>query len=504
MDLQDLLITNFWYIVLAVFLVGTILLMKTKHQRWFIIFMIKTQHGIKLLERLGSLSPGFWRFLGDLAVIVSFGGLGTLYVSRYRKVWPFLLLLGLFSMFFILPLAGPALTGGLFLALLLALFILNKIPERFASKVFAVLTVLIIFSIFLGFAGTLRPGTPALAISIITGIFGLPGLLVGALGSQAAAIITQESALPGISPLLPGISSEGQVGFMFPGLDIFIPLWSGLIAIIILLVSHEFSHGIMARVQKIPVKTMGLLTVGIVPVGAFVEPDDKVLEKKKSEEKMRVYAMGSFANLIVAGLATILLLGVSVWASGMVEPVGIEIFSVQEGFPAEVLEPGTVIQKINGISVSSMEEYLTESAKLKPGDIIKLDTDRGSFSLKSVSNPGDSSRAYLGFNLRTKTSPKEGFENQQSSFGFLLAAGSALEIIFFLNLNIAIVNLLPVIPFDGSKMFDELLKSFRRTRRHRKRISGWVWKIVLLLLLVNALPLFRILAEALGAAVGQN
>jgi len=506
MALEGFLAENFWYVFLAVFLAGTALLMKTRAQRTFIIFLIRTKKGINWLDRLGSISPGFWKFLGDLAVIVSFGGLGALYVCKYRKVWPFLTILGALALMLLAPLIGIQNSGMLFLLLLIALFFINRAdkPEsksrKFVKCAYFILAAAIMFSALLGFTGTIRPGIPSYAMSALTGIFGLPGLLVSALSFQASSILLQESALPGVSPLLPGMNQEGQIGFIFPGLDIFIPLWSGLLAIIILLVSHEFSHGIMARVQGIKVKNMGLLTFGIIPIGAFVEPDEKFLEKRKSEEKMRVYSMGSFANLIVAALAAMLLVAVSFPLAGMVEPVGIEIVSVQEGFPAEVLEPGTVVQKINGVEVKTVPEYINESGKSKPGDIITLETDKGVFKLKSIQNPQDPEAAHLGVNLRAKVSLKPGLESQQSFFSLLLALGAALEIIFFLNLNIAIVNLLPIVPFDGFRMFDELLKSFNISGRKRKKVIKWVLMLVLLLLILNALPLGNVFLSYFGGA----
>jgi len=145
--------------------------------------------------------------------------------------------------------------------------------------------------------------------------------------------------------------------------------------LIVLLVSHEFCHGILARVHGIKVKSMGLLTFGIIPIGAFVEPDDKQLEKRRSEEKMRVYTMGSFANIVIAGISVLLLIGLSFQVGGMVDTIGVEVSSVEEGFPAEVLEIGTIITSVNGVEVTSLEEYLNQTSKLSPGDTIILGTD---------------------------------------------------------------------------------------------------------------------------------
>lgn len=507
---SELLAQYFWYLFAAVFLAGTLLLSRTKFQRTFIIFLIRTARGSRLLERLGGLSPQGWLFLGDLATIISFGGLGAAYVARHRSVTKFLLILGVLAIILLLPLLRSSLPGGpmvwgtaaaaLLLLLLVGLFLQKTAPAAWKGKAAFVLGSLILFGAMLGFAGAVRPGPSAWAIAGVTGLFGLPGLLVGALASQAANILTQESALPGVTPLLPGINPAGDIGFIFPGLDIFIPLWSGLLALIILLASHEFCHGILAKIQGIPVKSMGVLTFGILPIGAFVEPDEKALQKKRSEEKMRVYAMGSFANLMIAILAILLLGVVSLQAGGMVFPAGVEIAGVQEGFPAAtVLEKGMVITALNGVPVATSEEYLNQSALVRPGENVTLQTGRDNRTLTAATHPQNSSRAYLGVTLQTRLELKPELEGQRGFFSLLLGLGSLLNIIFFLNLNVAIVNLLPVAPFDGSKMFEELLKSFRLRPELRRQVTRVVVVLVLLLILLNALPLGRIALGAFGS-----
>lgn len=500
MAFSEFLAANFWYIFLVVFIAGTVILSRTKVQRTFIIFLIRTTHGIRYLEKIGNISPRLWKLLADFSIIVSFGGFGALYVSKYRKVFPLLLLLGIISLFLLSPIITPMFSGILFIPLLAVLLVVRKAPPSIQHKAHFILASVLLFSAVLGFSGGIRPGPSSYIISSLTGIFGLPGLLVSSLAAQAGSILFQQSSLPGVSPLLPGVNTRGEIGFMFPGFDLFIPLWSGLAALIILLVSHEFCHGILARVQGIKVTSMGLLTAGILPIGAFVEPDEKDLEKRKSEEKMRVYAMGSFANLLVAALATVLFLSLSFVVSGMVNPnpQGVEVLSVERGLPAEILPAGTIIQKLNGVEVKKVEDYLNLSASIVPGENVTLETNKGVFTLQTLPNPKNTSKAYLGFSLGTKFVLKEESNSQEMIFNVLLGIISTLEWVFFLNLNVAIVNLLPIAPFDGSKMFEELLKSLNLGAERRKKVIQWVVYLVVALLILNALPLGKIAVNALG------
>ena len=51
-----------------------------------------------------------------------------------------------------------------------------------------------------------------------------------------------------------------------PGLNPVIPLWYGILALVIAMVVHEFSHGILSRVANVKVKALGLLMF-FFPVG---------------------------------------------------------------------------------------------------------------------------------------------------------------------------------------------------------------------------------------------
>src|SRR3989475_8853128 len=78
-----------------------------------------------------------------------------------------------------------------------------------------------------------------------------------------------------------------------------------LISIAILLIPHEAAHGIANVLDKIPIKSSGVFIAGFLP-GGFVEIDEEDLAKKPNRTKLRVFAAGSFTNLVTAGLVAIL------------------------------------------------------------------------------------------------------------------------------------------------------------------------------------------------------
>ena len=63
------------------------------------------------------------------------------------------------------------------------------------------------------------------------------------------------------------IANQAGVAPIIPGVDI--PLFAGIISIAILLIIHEFSHGILAKKAKVKLKEIGLLVFGFIPIGGL-------------------------------------------------------------------------------------------------------------------------------------------------------------------------------------------------------------------------------------------
>ena len=100
--------------------------------------------------------------------------------------------------------------------------------------------------------------------------------------------------VPPIAPLIPYFPRLFGLESIFPPL--FFTYF--LIALAIVAVSHELSHGIFARLNKIKVKTTGLAFFGPF-FGAFVEPDEKQMAKKNKFPQLSILAAGTFANVIM-------------------------------------------------------------------------------------------------------------------------------------------------------------------------------------------------------------
>ncbi|UCH89959.1 MAG: site-2 protease family protein [Thermoplasmata archaeon] len=135
---------------------------------------------------------------------------------------------------------------------------------------------------------------------------------------------------------------------VLPGINPIIPLWYGLFALIIAVVIHEFAHGIQARVADLKIKSLGVVFF-VIPMGAFVEPDEDELRNTKKLKRDRVFAAGPATNIFF-GLICVMIFS---WGfMGSLEPVedGVIIISVTEDYPADNagLKPGMVIIYVEG------------------------------------------------------------------------------------------------------------------------------------------------------------
>lgn len=148
-----------------------------------------------------------------------------------------------------------------------------------------------------------------------------------------------------------GQSPQFLIGL--PGVNPLIPLWWGLVALVVALVIHEGSHGVMAFVGKMRVKSLGLLFF-IVPIGAFVEPDEEDLERATAREKNRVFAAGPASNLVVALVAGLILSTVFMSSiSAANDGDGVGVGTVIEGMPADDagLRTGDIIVELRDVTI---------------------------------------------------------------------------------------------------------------------------------------------------------
>ncbi|MCZ7402666.1 MAG: site-2 protease family protein [Candidatus Methanoperedens sp.] len=187
--------------------------------------------------------------------------------------------------------------------------------------------------------------------------------------------------------------NEARNIFLIPGINEFIPLYWGAIALLVTLVVHEFSHAILCKVEGIKVKSMGLLLAPI-PIGGFAEPDDEQLLGKKEEnvpenglppeepsqpkklatrsERVRVLTAGVMANFTTALIAFVLFF----LLLGSITSVGdVMVTNVIPDSPAQLngVKPNMILTGINDIKITNATEFLSYANSITPGSTVKLD-----------------------------------------------------------------------------------------------------------------------------------
>ncbi|MEM5868672.1 MAG: site-2 protease family protein [Candidatus Aenigmatarchaeota archaeon] len=258
--------------------------------------------------------------------------------------------------------------------------------------------------------------------------------------------------------LAPGPVSEVKI---LPGVMV-VPWYFWVIGIGSVVLFHELSHAIFSRVEGIKVKSFGLLLFLIFP-GAFCEPDEKQLKKANTLTKLKVYSSGSFSNIVLA-IATIAL--AFLFFSIFYEPYGVGFVSYLNNSPAKEANLSGTILYINGIRVRTIEELSKVMENIRPGEEIRIETTQGNYSIVTISDINNESRAIIGIsNVYTFTKVKEKIQALESILDFIIAL---FMWIYFLNLNIGIINLLPIKPLDGGLMFYEIIRKFSSKRTAEK------------------------------------
>ncbi|MBC7114115.1 MAG: site-2 protease family protein [Archaeoglobi archaeon] len=152
------------------------------------------------------------------------------------------------------------------------------------------------------------------------------------------------------SPPEPSPLTAPRNVLLLPGVNQFIPLTYGIIALIITLIVHEFSHGILCRVEGIKVKSLGIL-LALVPIGGFAEPDEEELKRAEMWKKIRVFTSGITSNFITALVFFALFFSLL----SFLTPVSDSEIIVYASDGSEVRN-GMFLEEINGIRVTDFDE----------------------------------------------------------------------------------------------------------------------------------------------------
>jgi membrane-associated protease RseP (regulator of RpoE activity) len=305
--------------------------------------------------------------------------------------------------------------------------------------------------------------------------FAYSGIVVGFIGmafisytliKNFAEIIFVKEAVSNMSMVLP-IPVKGVF---------YVPFFYWIISIFILATVHEFSHGVIARLNKIKVTASGFgffsFLLPAIPL-AFVEPDQKQLNKAKTKKQLAVFAAGPFSN-IVLGLLILLLMTFlivpfaqeNVYNYNGVLVTGL-VNQNNQTYPAELagIEKGEVIQNIDGVDILFTSNFSKILEEKSPGDQIHVITNKSEYDVTLAPAPGNNETPYFGVFVSQSKEIKESFQNFAG--GIFVSPVTWLIGLFYwlylLNIGIGLFNLVPLGPVDGGLMIKAvLLKWFKK------------------------------------------
>ncbi len=303
---------------------------------------------------------------------------------------------------------------------------------------------------------------------------------------SASHILKTPDAPPGVAPLLPEglVEIEGAPS---------IPLFYWLIAVISLLIVHELMHGLLARVEGIPIKSLGIFSVTFIPLGAFVEPDEEVLEKKSPMAKMRVYAAGSMGNFIGAAFAGLLFLIVLMVVAPLAFTTqGIVIQNVTSGSPAALagISVNQTLLGIGTVDIKSIGDFREAVTQLEPETPISVSTSAGAYNIVPAGREGYT-QGFIGIAVGADVAAKPyiaGTVGEKRAFSIYGVVVEGLYWVAILNFLVGLTNLLPIIPLDGGRMFALLME--QAAPKSHKNITTVIYLVLLVLVVINAGPLF--------------
>jgi membrane-associated protease RseP (regulator of RpoE activity) len=169
-----------------------------------------------------------------------------------------------------------------------------------------------------------------------------------------------------------------QNALVIPGVNEFLPLTvAGEIVLGLLLgmVVHEGGHGLLCRVEDIDIESMGLALLAVIPIGAFVEPDEESREESSRGAQTRMFAAGVTNNFALTAITLALLFGPVVASIGVAPgaPVG---DTLTGSAAAEAgLEYGDRIVAVNGTAVENPADL--DAALADAGRTVAVELDDG-------------------------------------------------------------------------------------------------------------------------------
>jgi len=344
---------------------------------------------------------------------------------------------------------------------------------------------------------------------------------------SVAALFSSESIREGARGVGP------QANLLIPGLNPYLPIWEGWVALVVTIIVHEAGHGIIARVYGVKVESTGLVLFLGIPIGAFVNIERDELNRISTKQKSSILTAGPMTNIVLAAISlfVILLITSTLVITKPIDPAsyGVVVTNVNQGSLAESigLAKGTTIQQIQNNQIRNPVE-LNDNLNANLGKLITIGiTDENGEKLtKQATLPPqrEPGKGILGVSITPVADPKEVLDRYNSMiftsplgllapptfvqgmvpysdfmadkytspvFGSYYTIPASLFFwLWFINFNVAIFNALPIGPLDGGQLYNSLIDKKTQNKKgiikHASKIL--TYGMVIVVVLTIALP----------------
>lgn len=255
----------------------------------------------------------------------------------------------------------------------------------------------------------------------------------------------------------------------------YVPFLYWIIALFILAVVHEFAHGVIAERFKVKIKSSGFAFMGIIaPLmpAAFVEPDEKELNKVSWWKKVAVMGAGSTSNFIFGFLFLAVWIFVAfplIYNTMELDTVSFNGISNQSDFNNYNITSGTITH-LNNEEISTLDYLVITQITQRPVALdfynfsnnetltFKLENQEKEIEIVTKPHPQLENRGMIGIeNVQFNLKNSDGF----SWLGnFPLEFERIIFWIWFLNISIGIMNLLPLWITDGGQVAKTIFPKF--------------------------------------------
>jgi membrane-associated protease RseP (regulator of RpoE activity) len=327
-------------------------------------------------------------------------------------------------------------------------------------------------------------------------------------------LIYRPDAPAAFTPILPGVD--------IPGSQISFPLIEPIIAIFVVVVIHEFAHGVVARRYDIDVNSSGFVLFGPIP-GAFVEPDEEQLEQASQETCQGLFGAGPWSNILFAVPIFFLVAGGIAAADAAYQGDGATINRLVTGNSTERLDglqEGDTITGLNDESVESRVDLIGALQNRSVNETVTVTTMNDTHTVQLGEPPGGGESGFLGVSVQTKyapanTSAASWITPVESAYFWVMGdfrgyvttpwiwpavnvfspsfngQTGLLAWIFIVSTGIAGANLLPIGPLDGGRMLYKSLRGVFPDRVATRISSVITWTLLVVVLALVFVPMIR-------------